>query len=163
MTAAQFNHFTRTYEHDCLAGQITEYLLCKQHCRIGHRYRVIAYAGLTAHPFAGGECMLKQTVHDFTNTAGFVGQLPGFLQLTENLGFAQYQRLQPTGYPEQVLHRFLTLTYVAVFVNFSRSQFSGFLQPLANLLSAAFRANAVNLGSIACTDNDRFFNITQRA
>jgi len=52
---------------------------------------------------------------------------------------------------------------VTMLVHFSRSQVAEVLQPLANLCTAFFLADAVNFCPVAGAYNDHFFNTTQSA
>ena len=54
-----------------------------------------------------GKSMLEQSIQHFSHTAGIMGQLPRFLQLSEDLGFTQHQRIEPAGYANQVARSLL--------------------------------------------------------
>ncbi len=161
MATAQLDHLTCTDQDDGLTLQVTKNLFCEHDSCICDRNRVFAYTGFAANFFTRGECVLKQAIQDFTDTTRLASQLPGFLQLANDLRFTKYQRLQASGNPEEMANRLLSFLYIAVFVHFRITQAAFRLQPATNLFTALFLANAVNLCAIAGADDNDFFNAFQ--
>lgn len=80
--------------------------------------------------------MLKQAVQNGSETARVVCLLPGVLQLAENLGLAQHQRVQPAGHPDQVAGHAVSLVGIKVLVELAGGNRVGPMHPIEHQLFA---------------------------
>src|SRR5690606_39024130 len=80
----------------------------------GDRHRVDADPGVGARTLGRGEGLLEQAVELAAQGAGAARRGPGLLHLAEDLRFAQHQRVEAGGDPEQVADRLGVLVPVEI-------------------------------------------------
>jgi hypothetical protein len=135
-------------------AQVTEDLLCKTHPGEGDRNRMRADLGVRADPLGDSKAMLEQPVEAGTQAAGVARQLPGVLDLAQDLRLAQHQRVEAGGYPEQVAHSVTVMVLIQAAPKNVELKPVGLGQPACGLALVAVADAAVDLGAIA-GGNDR--------
>ena len=105
MACRQFDGFAGANQQHAGLIQPREIFLCQAYCDRRHRHRVGTDAGIGTGALGGGKGLLKQPVQLPAQRARLTRGGPCLFHLAQDLRLAQYQRIQTTGYPEQVTHR----------------------------------------------------------
>ncbi len=94
--------------------ELAEYLFRQINRREGDRHRVSPDLGIGAHALGDAERMLEQAVENRVDRFAAARLVVGFLELAEDLRFADDHRIEPGGDAEQVARDFLVVVLVNV-------------------------------------------------
>ena len=110
----QFPHFARAHHAHGLALEIAQHLLGQFHGRVADAHRALVDGGLAADALAHVDAGLEQVVEVEVDAVVLDGHAVGFLDLSEDLHFAQYHAVQGTDDAEEVADRLALGVEVAV-------------------------------------------------
>ena len=113
--------------------------------------------GLAAHALGYGKGAAKELVELSANGADGAGRGIGFLDLAENLGFADYHRIQAGGYAKEVANRIFPAEFVEMRVELFRLQMKVIVQESAQV-GGAVGGVRHKLNTIAGGDHHALFD-----
>ena len=157
MSSGKFAHLAGADNENRLPFQRSEDLLREFHGHRRDRHGRRPDGGLAAHALGYGKGAAKELVELSANGADGAGRGIGFLDLAENLGFADYHRIQAGGYAKEVANRIFPTEFVEMRVELFRLQMKVIVQESAEV-GGAVGGVRHKLNTIAGGDHHALFD-----